>query len=220
MKLNFPVLTVAVAALLSLNASASIACECRKLDVKTELANAQAVFTGKVAFIGPKESYAVLEVMQSWKGAKAKAVVIQIYDKDENRLAGCNFYPQQDAEYLVFGYGDTVLTTSMCTSKRLLDAEQDVKELNEAVAASANDKDVTPKAEVSQSKLMPKKSAFAYLSKPANPPLTKAEIEKAKGGIVWRKVPLDELSKDEKLDPNWWVAYNAKTGKAERLMNP
>jgi hypothetical protein len=64
------------------------------------------------------------------------------------------------------------------------------------------------------------KSALAYADRPVNPPLTKEEIKKAKGGLVWRKVPHTELSEDEKKDPNDWIGIDIKTGQVTSMMNP
>lgn len=74
--------------------------------------------------------------------------------------------------------------------------------------------------QMQQQKAKQPKSTVVYMSKSVNPPLTKQEIKKAKGGLVWRKVPYAELSEAEKKDPKFWIGIDSNTGQVTSMMNP
>ena len=133
MKTNISVLSITLAFLFLLPISLVAACECRVTPVAQRFEKASAVFAGKVIFVDIKNGYILFEVMKSWKAETAKMMWIQ-NQKDPTRTGGCDLYPKQDEEYLVFAFGDTILTTNKCDTKLLMDSTKTSNELNENTA--------------------------------------------------------------------------------------
>lgn len=115
-------------------------CMCaRPDDVATEVAGAQAVFTGRVVavrdtvvgdghFPGPRVRQVTLRVDRAWKGVDSStvAVVTGMWDAD------CGFPFRRGRSYLVFAYRghDGLLTAGICgRTARLWRAARTLREL-------------------------------------------------------------------------------------------
>jgi hypothetical protein len=143
MKIKIILSAVIMAAIQASYIAPSFACECRVSEpIDVEMAKATAIFAGRVTSVDSgyedesnnfqgAEGYIFLDVIQSWKGASTPNVKIKFREK--GRYGGCDLYTKPGEEYLVYAYGDKVLTTNKCATKPLADSSKKIEELNKAV---------------------------------------------------------------------------------------